>query len=125
VYKIQPHTITYYIKPDGGTLCPEMPCFTFQEYAENGTLNLELDSTFIFLPGIHSLSSDFVAANISNLIMSGLELTSYPQAHVQSNQHVEIHKLGCLSQVNPAIPPVHYRCHCPTDTRYRQERKAH
>jgi len=79
---VQPHTITYYVKPDGGTLCPKMLCFTFQEYAENDTLNLELDSTFIFLPGIHSLSSDFVAANLSNLIMSGLELTSSPQAHV-------------------------------------------
>ena len=79
---VQPHVITYYVKPDGGTLCPAMPCLSFAEYAENATLNLELDSTFIFLPGNHSLNSDFVAANLSNLILSGLELTSAPQAHV-------------------------------------------
>ena len=81
VVLVQPHVITYYVKPDGGTLCPAMPCLTFAEYAENATLNLELDSTFIFLPGNHSLNGDFVAANLSSLILSGLELTSLPQAH--------------------------------------------
>ena len=78
----QSHTITHYVKPDGGMLCPVMPCFAFAEYAANDSLNLELDSTFIFLPGNHSLNSDFVAANLSSLILSGLELTSPPQAHV-------------------------------------------
>jgi len=111
VVLVQPHTITYYVKPDGGTLCPVMPCFTFQEYAENGTLNLELDSTFIFLTGIHSLSSDFVAANISNLILSGLVLASSPQAHVictspagltfENISRVEINNLAFISCGRP------------------------
>ena len=107
----QSHTITYYVKPDGGMLCPVMPCFAFAEYAANDSLNLELDSTFIFLPGNHSLNSDFVAANLSSLILSGLELTSAPQAHVvctspagltfENISRVEINNLTFISCGRP------------------------
>ena len=66
----------YYIKPTPNTLCPEDPCFTLSEYAQQSPHHLTSNTTLLLLPGDHALSVNLTVENVS-----GFEVFSSADSH--------------------------------------------
>ena len=60
-----------YVTPIPGTPCPAKPCHTLSQYAHNVSEYISAHTTFVFLPGDHSLDTDFSISDISSLLLLG------------------------------------------------------
>ena len=60
-----------YVTPIPGTPCPAKPCHTLSQYAHNVSEYISAHTTFVFLPGDHSLDTDFNISDISSLLLLG------------------------------------------------------
>ena len=67
-----------YVTPTPETPCPAKPCHTLSQYAHNVSEYITTDTTFVFLPGDHSLDTDFNISNISSLAIVG-NTSSFPK----------------------------------------------
>ena len=67
-----------YVTPTPETPCPAKPCHTLSQYAHNVSEYLTTDTTFVFLPGDHSLDTDFNISDISSLAIVG-NTSSFPK----------------------------------------------
>ena len=67
-----------YVTPTPETPCPAKPCHTLSQYAHNVSEYLTTDTTFVFLPGDHSLDTDFNISDISSLVIVG-NTSSFPR----------------------------------------------
>ena len=66
---------TYFVKPDNFSLiCPTQkhPCLTLDEYASNLSEFFTSDMTFLFLGGTHTTRTVVLLANVSNILLKGL-----------------------------------------------------
>ena len=66
----------YIIPSPSSSHCPQQHCFTLTQLLSNATRNLSSSVTLYFLPGTHSLSSEHVFGNISELHL--LSLSDFP-----------------------------------------------
>ena len=69
---------TYYVSTSPDTSCPGEPCHTLTEYTEQADLYFTSNSTFIFLPGNHTLENFVSVTDVSNLTLLG-DSSSLPQ----------------------------------------------
>ena len=67
-----------YVTPTLETPCPAKPCHTLSQYAHNVSEYITTDTTFVFLPGDHSLDTDFNISDISSLAIVG-NTSSFPR----------------------------------------------
>ena len=58
---------TFYITPSPKLPCPEQHCLTLTQFLSHAKSNLSLNTTLYFLLGNHSLQSELVIRNISEL----------------------------------------------------------
>ena len=56
-------SITYYIKPYGNSSCPQEPCVTLSEYAEESNVLARREVILIFMTGMHVLDRNFFIYN--------------------------------------------------------------
>ena len=61
----------FYVRPSPNTECPAEPCHTFSEYIDQISLYLSSNTTFVFLPGNHSVSSGLLVDGIGSLSFHG------------------------------------------------------
>ena len=63
----------HYVKPlnVSSSSCPHQPCLTLEQYAESVPTYFIAGSSFVFLPGNHSLKSSISLSNISNITLMG------------------------------------------------------
>lgn len=68
----------YYVKPENASnfSCPDQPCLTLDQYAENTSIYFTTGATFVFLPGNHSMQSTMKLKNISNITLRGTRQNS-------------------------------------------------
>ena len=64
-------TSVLYVTPSPNTRCPAEPCRTFSEYIDQISLYLSSNTTFVFLPGNHSVSNGLLVDGISSLTLCG------------------------------------------------------
>lgn len=66
-----------YVKPNfSSATCPGEPCLTLDQYAEMTKEYFTSGSTFVFLPGNHSLRTELSLTNISDIHFRGIENSS-------------------------------------------------
>ena len=71
---VRDKVIILYVSPSpAGTPCPAEPCHTLSEYAHNMDKYVANNTnvTFVFLPGNHSLDTDFRVSKIPTLVLVG------------------------------------------------------
>ena len=66
----------YYITPSPSSPCPEQPCLTLSQILTNTSSIFNSNTTLLFLQGNHSLHSDLVIGNISQLKLLSLRQSS-------------------------------------------------
>ena len=64
----------YHITPSPNNSCPEQPCLTLSEFAANTSSYFHSNTTLIFLPGNHSLSSDLIMDYMLSFQLSNIQL---------------------------------------------------
>ena len=64
-----------YVKPNNSLPlnCPSQPCLTLGQYVKESSRYFTSGSTFIFLPGNHSLETTVHLTDISNMTLRGTE----------------------------------------------------
>ena len=64
----------HYVKPDNYTsqTCPVQPCLTLDEYAQQAATYFTTGSTFLFLPGNHTLWTTVNLKNVSHVEFRGM-----------------------------------------------------
>ena len=67
-----------YITPNPNTPCPEEPCLTLDQFAQEVQHDLTSNTTLIFLPGDHNLTRDIKITNIGHFAMLGDTTTQSP-----------------------------------------------
>ena len=74
----------YFVKPDGSTQCPGLPCHTLSHYLESTTLYFASNTRVIFLPGVHEVNklSVLYIENVSNFIITGYNVSSMHAAKI-------------------------------------------
>ena len=60
-----------YVTPTPQTVCPDNPCHTLSQYANESAKYLVSNTTMIFLPGEHVLKLQVNITNVDNFSMSG------------------------------------------------------
>ena len=67
----------YYVNSGSNGSCPDQPCLTMDQYVEHASDEyFTSGSTFMFLPGNHSLQSSIILSHISNITLRGMENSS-------------------------------------------------
>ena len=63
----------HYVKPDNASIssCPDQPCLTLDQYVQHSPVYFTTGSTFVFVPGNHSLQSSIWLNDISNITLMG------------------------------------------------------
>ena len=95
-----------YITHSSKLSCPQQHCYTFAQFLDNAIRNLGLNRTLYFLPGSHSLESEYAVRNINELhllSLSPMQMASIlcaPTAKllIENVHHVQIsylHFIGC------------------------------
>lgn len=64
----------YYVKPENGSysLCPHQPCLPLDHYINNTVEYFTSDSTFVFLPGQHTMVTSISLNLVSNITLKGM-----------------------------------------------------
>lgn len=67
-----------YVKPGNvsSSSCPGQPCLTLEQYTEHTLAYFTVGSTFVFLPGNHSVKSSINLSNVSDITLRGTEYNS-------------------------------------------------
>ena len=65
----------HYVKPNNYTSqsCPGQPCLILDQYTQQTATYFTTGSTFLFLPGNHSLQTTLNLTNISDVVFRGME----------------------------------------------------
>ena len=86
-----------YVKPDNSSLsCPDQPCFTLYLYTQQTATYFTTGSTFLFLPGNHTLQTTINLTDISNLKFKR-------NAEQDSTIHGNGGKILCVGVINLTI----------------------
>ena len=74
----------YFVKPDGSTQCPGLPCHTLSHYLESTTQYFASNTRVSFLPGVHEIDKPSVLYidNVSNFIITGYNVSSMHAAKI-------------------------------------------
>ena len=59
------------VKANRSQNCPDQPCHDLQYYASRGAMYFTTGSTFVFLPGNHSINSFILLQNVSDVLFKG------------------------------------------------------
>ena len=72
---LTPLTLAQYVKPDDSISlnCPGQPCLTLDQYTQQAATYFTTGSTFLFLPGNHTLWTTINLADISDVAFRGME----------------------------------------------------
>lgn len=63
-----------YVKPSNSSLnCSHQPCLTLDQYTQQSKSYFTTGTTFLFLPGNHSLQTTVKLINVSNITLRGIE----------------------------------------------------
>ena len=60
-----------YVKANHSQNCPDQPCHDLEYYASRGAMYFTTGSTFVFLPGNHSIHSSILLQNVSDVLFKG------------------------------------------------------
>ena len=61
------------VYPAGGGNCPTPPCLTLDDYLSNASQYFTSHSSFLFLPGQHSLNTTLRLENLENVTLRATE----------------------------------------------------
>ena len=97
--------LAYYVKPNVPSSCHGQPCLTLDQYTQQKATYFTTGSTFLFLPGNHTLQTTIILTNISDLVLRGIE--------DQGSDITIIHGNGgniiCMNVVNLTIDGLNLR----------------
>ena len=95
----------YYITITSTDLCTVQPCRTLSQFAANSSHYLHSNTTLVFLPGTHYLSTvNLTLSNVDNFVMKSenstaqIKCTSNSHIHFSQSQYIHITNLefiGC------------------------------
>ena len=95
----------YYIITTSTDLCTVQPCLTLSQFAANSSHYLHSNTTLVFFPGTHYLSTvNLTLSNVENFIMKSensiaqIKCTSYSHIHFSHSKYIQITNLefiGC------------------------------
>ena len=86
---------TYYVTPSSDVPCPAEPCRTLSEYAEHTEQFFISNTTFLFLPGDHTLNERIQIENTTKLTLKG-EFSTFPNI----TSRIACHQSGYFSYSN-------------------------
>ena len=79
----------YYITTNSTDICPVQPCLTLPQFAANSSHYLYSNTTLVFLPGTHYLSTEnLTLSNVDNFIMKSENSTAQVQCRSDSRMHL-------------------------------------
>ena len=95
----------YYITTNSSDLCRAQPCLTLSQFAANSSDYLHSNTTLVFLPGTHQLSTDnLTLSNVDKFVMKSknstakIKCTNHSHINFSLSQSIQINNLefnGC------------------------------
>ena len=93
----------YYITINSTDLCTVQPCLTLSQFAANLSLYIHSNTTLVFLPGTHYLSSvNLTLSNVDNFVMKSensvaqIKCTNDSSMYFSQSQHIHITNLAFI-----------------------------
>ena len=90
-----------YVKLKANDYCPETPCLTLTQYADNQEKYFYKNTQLQFLPGNHDLQENITIEGSTNITLFALVGSKLEQSRIVSNGQVAFHLIGVqTTQVN-------------------------